>query len=249
MPSDSDTPTQHLAGAPPSSRSQIDWEALAPTSWYSRSGRKLLDFSIACVVMPLAVLPVTMVGIANWAAFRDWREILFIQARVGYRGRVFWIYKFRTMRDAEDGNISSWSSGGDMSRVTTFGRFLRGTHLDELPQLINVFLGDMAFIGPRPEMLEIETWAAEHIEGFSERLAMRPGLTGYAQIMQGYTGRDIKAYRAKLELNEHYRCNQSLRMDLEILLRTAWWILRGKGWSWRRQAATAAQDERQSGVA
>lgn len=243
------TRTQRLADAPASSRIHIDWDGIAPTSWYARVGQKLLDLAVGIVVIPLAILPLAAISLANWASFGDWRKILFIQARVGYRGRVFWIYKFRTMTDATESNMDSWSNGGDMKRVTKFGKLLRSTHIDEFPQLINVVLGDMAFIGPRPEMLEIETWAAEHIEGFSERLAMRPGLTGYAQITQGYTGRDIDAYREKLAINQYYRRNQTLKTDIEILLRTACWVMRGKGWDWKLQAATATEEDRETGAA
>jgi lipopolysaccharide/colanic/teichoic acid biosynthesis glycosyltransferase len=121
--------------------------------------------------------------------------------------------------------------GKDAARVTRFGRFLRNTHLDELPQLWNVLRGDMSLIGPRPEMLATERWAAERCPGFVERLCLKPGLTGFAQITQGYTDLgDESAYRAKLALNRRYRAELSLTTDCAILGRTVAWMLRARGW-------------------
>jgi lipopolysaccharide/colanic/teichoic acid biosynthesis glycosyltransferase len=121
--------------------------------------------------------------------------------------------------------------GKDAARVTRFGRFLRNTHLDELPQLWNVLRGDMSLIGPRPEMLATERWAAERCPGFVERLCLKPGLTGFAQITQGYTDQgDAAAYRAKLALNRRYRDELSFTTDCAILVRTVAWMLRARGW-------------------
>jgi len=130
--------------------------------------------------------------------------------------------KFRTMVDG---------AGDDRERVTRFGRFLRNTHLDELPQFWNVLRGDMCLVGPRPEMLATERWAAEHCPEFAERLVLRPGLTGLAQVTQGYTREgDVRAYREKVAWNLRYRERLSLTGDCAILMRTALWMLRGRGW-------------------
>lgn len=219
--------------AAPSTASAPDWEALEPrTRWY-RFGRPILDALLLVGTLPLAVPLVALVSLASVVAFRSWRHVFFIQARVGHRGRVFQLVKFRTMSEPKGTAFEAWSNG-DRARVTPFGRFLRSTHLDELPQLYNVLRGEMSFIGPRPEMVEVEQWAAREITGFGERLAVKPGITGLAQVTQGYTPRDVEAYRRKLAINREALASLSLAGDLSILLRTGLWMLRGRGWSWRR---------------
>jgi len=210
----------------------IDWEARAPRGAYVRLGRPLLQLALLVGVLPLALAPFLLVALANLVAFGDPRRVFFLQPRVGHRGRVFRIYKFRTMREAPQGELSSWKNGDDRLRVTRFGRFLRNCHLDELPQLINVLRGEMSIIGPRPEMVAVEAWAAANVPGFTERLVIRPGLTGLAQITQGYTGHDVEAYARKLAINERYFGRISLAGDLKILVMTALWMLRGRGWQW-----------------
>lgn len=214
-----------------------DWDSLAPRGAYARFGRSLFNLALIAALLPAITALAIPVAIVNWITFRDPRRILFTQPRVGHRGRVFSIYKFRTMRECAAGAHQSWTSGTDTLRVTRFGRFLRNTHLDELPQALNILRRDMDVIGPRPEMVEIERWACEHIDGFGERLAIRPGITGIAQITQGYTGHDLEAYAQKLEINRRYLRAVSFRLDVEIVLRTVAWMLRGKGWDWRGPAS------------
>lgn len=190
-----------------------------------------------------AILLGCMVAFGNWLIFRDLKQIFFVQDRVGFRGETFRMIKFRTMRETKNA-FGSWGSGADRLRVTSFGRFLRNTHLDELGQIINVWRGEMSFIGPRPEMVEIESWASEQIPGFSQRMAVRPGITGYAQITQGYTGNDIEAYQRKFLMSEDYRRKQSLSLDLHILWRTAAWMLRGRGWRWDGVSSSACSADK-----
>lgn len=216
-----------------------EWAALTPRTPYVRFVRPGLEALLLAVGFFPALFVMTAVALANAVAHRGLGRVFFFQDRVGLHGRVFRLVKFRTMRDAGESAFDSWS-GGDAARVTPFGRFLRNTHLDELPQLWNVLAGDMSLIGPRPEMLEVEEWAAANVPGFTARLAMRPGLTGLAQITQGYTGRDVESYQAKLELCERYRREISFATDLEILARTAVWMLRGRGWSWNRRSSSRA---------
>lgn len=211
----------------------VDGSAASPRGTYARFGRPLFNLALITALLPFLALLALPIALANWISFGDPRRILFVQPRVGHRGRVFQIYKFRTMREHAGGAHQSWTSGTDGLRVTRFGRFLRNTHLDELPQALNILKRDMDVIGPRPEMVEIERWASEHIEGFGDRLAIRPGITGIAQITQGYTGHDLEAYAQKLEINRRYLANMSLALDLEIVARTALWMLRGKGWDWQ----------------
>lgn len=220
-----------------------DWAALEPRGLWASGGRWLLDGPLLVLVLPLALVLALPVALANWIAFGDPRKILFAQERVGLRGRRFTLYKFRTMRDSNNGSFHSWSHGQDQQRVTRLGRFLRNSHLDELPQLLNVLRGEMRLIGPRPEMIEIEQWAEREVPGFSARLAVRPGITGLAQVVQGYTGRDVAAYERKLELCLAYLSEHSASMDLRILIWTARDVVGRRGWRWKEDAHRAARGE------
>lgn len=242
VPDASPAPTDPIDALRERARS-IDWGAIAPEGRYARHGRRALDLAVVLVLAPLAIVPMALIALVNTALFRDPRKVFFTQDRVGYRGEVFSIYKFRTMYDAGGSAEQSWASGGDRLRVTRFGRFLRNAHLDELPQLWNIVKGDMGIIGPRPEMVAIEAWATREVPGFMERLRIRPGITGWAQITQGYTGRCRDAYAHKLAANEAVTCRPSLRRDVEILARTAIWMLRGKGWEWKLQGRPTTTEE------
>ena len=216
---------QESLSAEPWERPQEVWDALEPTNVYARRVRGPLLYSLALVLAVPACCLALPIVLVNWFVHRRLAHVLFSQERVGRHGRVFSILKFRTMLS---------EPGDDQSRVTRFGRFLRGTHLDELPQLLNVLAGDMALIGPRPEMVSIERWANERLPGFAERLVFRPGITGWAQITQGYTAaQDEAAYARKLAINSAYRERLSLGTDLEIVFRTALWMLLGRGWKWK----------------
>jgi len=198
------------------------WEELQPSGVYMRHVRAPFLLAVTLALLPWALVLALPVALVNAWVQGSLARIFFQQARVGYRGRVFTLWKFRTMREG---------SGCDQARVTRFGRFLRNTHLDELPQLVNVLRGEMSLIGPRPEMVATEHWAAEHCPGFVERLCLKPGLTGHAQITQGYTDSgDEAAYAAKRALNRRYVAELSLASDCRILLRTVAWILRARGW-------------------
>ncbi|MEW6073252.1 MAG: sugar transferase [Planctomycetota bacterium] len=213
-----------------------DWERLDPRGWYPQFGKRALSVALLLIALPCAALLSIPIALVNWAIFRDASRILYHQPRVGYHGRVFSIVKFRTMRETSRDAFASWKEGHEGLRVTRFGRFLRNTHLDELPQLLNVLRGEMDFIGPRPEMIEIYLWACEHVPGFRHRHAILPGITGLAQVTQGYTGMDEEAYTKKLAADLVYLQCHSLRLDLEILARTAVWMLRGRGWRWQPRA-------------
>jgi lipopolysaccharide/colanic/teichoic acid biosynthesis glycosyltransferase len=230
--------------APLSLEDGPDWSALEPRGFWARGGHWLLDGPLLAVALPLALLFGLPVALANWLAFGHPGKILYSQERIGLRGKRFTLYKFRTMRDCADGAFHSWSNGQDQQRVTRLGRFLRNSHLDELPQLINVLRGEMRLIGPRPEMLEIECWAEREVPGFSARLAVRPGITGLAQVVQGYTGRDTAAYERKLELCLAYLADHSAGLDLRILCWTVRDVLGRRGWRWKEDASRAARGER-----
>jgi len=219
------------------------------SAWYSAHGSRLLSLTLLAVSSPLVLLLLAGIALASWVAFGQLRRILFVQERVGRGGVPFRMLKFRTMRDAAD-PYSSWVADCGETRVTRLGRFLKDTHLDELPQVWNVLRGEMNLIGPRPEMLEVHDWAATHVPGFERRLVVRPGLTGWAQVTQGYTGQSAQDYAEKLRRDEDYIAAQRLGTDLRILVRTVWWMLRGDGKRWAQgdesQRAKRAADERRA---
>ena len=138
------------------------------------------------------------------------------QTRVGYLGRHFTIYKFRSMvADAERLSGAILSTRGD-SRVTPFGRFMRSTRLDELPQLWNIFKGEMSFVGPRPERPVFVSEYESSIDGYDERHRVRPGVTGLAQVSGNYvTSADVK-----LKYDLAYISNQNVIFDGQIMFRT-----------------------------
>ncbi len=211
----------------------VDWERLTPRGAWSSFGRPLLDELLLALTLPPALVLIALVAVANALAFGSLRRVFFIQPRVGHRGRIFRLIKFRTMSEPTGSIFEAWA-GGDVARVTRFGKFLRSTHLDELPQLFNVLRGEMGFIGPRPEMLEVEEWACANVPGFLERMAIKPGITGWAQITQGYTPKDVDAYARKLELNREYLARLSFTTDMGILARTFVWMVMGRGWRWKK---------------
>lgn len=166
------------------------------------------------LTLPLIILAV----LAVW--LDDGRPVLYSQVRVGLNGREFKLLKLRSMRvDAERDGIARWASAGD-PRVTRVGAFLRRTRIDELPQIINILRGDLSFVGPRPERPSFVAKLSTEIPFFTLRHAVKPGLTGWAQINYAY-GASIDDAREKLKLDLFYVKNHSLFLDLLILAQTA----------------------------
>lgn len=144
---------------------------------------------------------------------------IYRQARVGRHGRLFVMYKFRSMRlDAERETGPAWATPDD-ARVTRVGWWLRRLHLDELPQLWNVLVGDMNLIGPRPERPEFVQEFRRRIPDYELRHQVRPGLTGWAQVRIGY-GIGVAGAQAKLKYDLEYLQRRSLGLDLRILAET-----------------------------
>jgi len=149
--------------------------------------------------------------------------VIFRQERLGKDRRAFTVYKFRTMRHApKDGGRHVWARDDD-PRCTAVGRVLRAAGLDELPQLINVLRGEMSLVGPRPEMSRIARRLAKRIPEYAERVAVKPGMTGLAQI-RGFRGNTSLHERLKYDLE--YISRWSLRLDATILLATLFVCLR-----------------------
>lgn len=150
---------------------------------------------------------------------RRFTTALFDRRHADVGGRTFSIYKFRSMRvDAEQGTGAVWATQGD-PRITTVGRFLRKTRLDEVPQLFNVIKGDMNIVGPRPERPSIFAELRQNIEHYPLRQQARPGITGWAQINRAYDA-SMDDVRAKVQYDLEYLERQSFMEDLKIMART-----------------------------
>jgi lipopolysaccharide/colanic/teichoic acid biosynthesis glycosyltransferase len=160
-----------------------------------------------------------MVMIAGAVKLGDGGPVLFRQRRVGLRGRQFEVLKFRTMRvGAELPGEARWSTADD-DRVTSVGRMLRKTHLDELPQLLNVLAGSMSLVGPRPERPELVAELERKIPHYSRRLLVKPGITGWAQVQSGYGGSDTGT-AFKLSHDLYYIKHRSVLFDLLTMVET-----------------------------
>jgi lipopolysaccharide/colanic/teichoic acid biosynthesis glycosyltransferase len=176
-----------------------------------RAAKALLDRTVAALGLVLGG-PV-LGALAVLVAWRLGRPVLFRQARPGLRGAPFEILKFRTMRDG---------LGDDEERLTTLGRFLRSTSLDELPELVNVLRGEMSLVGPRPLLVQyLERYTPDQ----ARRHDVLPGITGWAQVH----GRNALGWERRLALDVWYVDHWSLVLDLRILLRTVTTVLRRRG--------------------
>jgi len=190
-------------------------------------GKKVLD--LVCGVFGLLVLCLMLPIIALLICLDSPGPIFYSQERVGFRGKPFRIYKFRTMRpDAEAGGHAVWAGGKSDKRITRVGRILRATHLDEVPQVFNILRGNMSLIGPRPERAEFIKELEKTIPFYGNRLAVKPGLTGWAQVKYRY-GRTDNDALIKLQYDLYYIKRQSFMLDLFIILKTVAEVLSLRG--------------------
>jgi len=158
----------------------------------------------------------------------DGRPVLYRQERVGENGRTFVLSKFRSMRkDAEKGGQPIWAKDGD-DRITRVGRLIRKTRLDELPQLYNVLRGDMSFVGPRPERPFFVEQLSKEIPFYQQRHAVKPGITGWAQVKYRY-GSSLEDAMEKLRYDLYYIKHLSVIFDLTIVFDTVKVVLFRKG--------------------
>lgn len=226
----------------------------------TRLGKRILDLSIAAVLLVLLAPVMLIVGIL--VKLTSPGPVIFKQVRVGLNlrrpgpdrrqnrikdfpaiferrqpgsdrrtefayGRHFTLYKFRTMRNDAEKDGAKFAVKGD-ARITSIGKFLRKTRLDELPQLINVLRGEMSLVGPRPERPEFMAQLSEEIPYYLDRLGLKPGLTGVAQIINGYDN-EIESFRRKAAFDLYYLQNCSVWNDFKILVRTVKVVLSGSG--------------------
>jgi len=154
--------------------------------------------------------------------------IIYKQSRVGKNGKIFTIYKFRSMKSATVPQKPNWTQVND-PRVTKFGRFIRKTHLDEIPQFWNVLIGDMSVVGPRPEMPKIVDDLVKQLPYYKRRLIVRPGITGWWQVKYTTYEFSIDEIKNRLKDDFYYIENLSLQLDFEIIVRTVWCVLKGHG--------------------
>ena len=186
---------------------------------------------IDCIASGCALLLFAPLFAICYIAVRreDGGPAIFVQERIGRHGKPFKIYKFRSMRlDAEKmGPQLSHSGGENDPRLTKVGAFIRAHHLDELPQLWNVFVGDMAFVGPRPERKFYIDQIMEHDNRYRYLYQVRPGVTSYATLYNGYTDTMEKMLR-RLELDLYYLSHRSFLLDIKILFTTFCSIVFGK---------------------
>lgn len=181
-------------------------------------------FDVAASSVALIALAIPMGVIAAKIKSESEGPAFFSQRRLGKDGKVFSLYKFRSMFTNAELKGAQWATEGD-PRVTPFGKFLRATRLDELPQFWNVIKGDMSLIGPRPERPVFSEEFARRIDGWNQRLLIRPGISGLAQVKGGYELLPKEKARYDIEYIE----TRSIGMDLRIMAKTLVTIFRKQG--------------------
>ncbi len=192
---------------------------------FQRKIKRIFDVT-ASILLGLLTLPVVLVA-AVIVKLESPGPVIFRQDRVGYGGKEFTLYKFRSMRNDAEKDGPKWASKDD-PRATRFGRFIRKTRVDELPQLWNIFKGDMSFIGPRPERKVFVDKFHGEIPFYSLRHSIKPGLTGWAQVMYPY-GASIEDAVRKLEYDLYYIKHQDFMLDFMIIFKTLKTVVFGRG--------------------
>ncbi|MBQ9994465.1 MAG: sugar transferase [Clostridia bacterium] len=183
------------------------------SSLFYKVSKRLFDIVFAVLGLTVTALPMLIIAIA--VACDSKGGIIFRQERLGKDGKPFIIHKFRSMRSDAEACGAQWADADD-PRVTRVGKFLRASRLDELPQLYDILVGNMSLIGPRPERACFYEQFETYIDGFSQRLLVKPGLTGLAQVNGGY---DLLP-EEKIVYDVEYIKNHSLAMDIKIILKT-----------------------------
>lgn len=187
--------------------------------------KRLGDLVMGLAGMVVFVVAIPFVAIGNLVANRG--PLFYRQVRVGRAGEEFEILKFRTMRQLAPDQQSDWTAVDD-PRITTFGKILRTSHLDELPQMLNIVRGELSVVGPRPEQPRYVRELSASLPFYGMRHLVRPGLTGWAQVKYGYAGDEDDALE-KLQYEFFYLRNQSLRFDVRVIGRTIRSVAGGSG--------------------
>jgi lipopolysaccharide/colanic/teichoic acid biosynthesis glycosyltransferase len=201
-------------------------EGIAKRNVMTVAFKRWFDIVVSCAALILLAPVFVAIGVA--IKLTDRGPILFVQERQGRYFEPFRMYKFRTMRfDPRASSTDTPFTKKRDPRVTLIGRILRPLHLDELPQLLNVLKGDMSLVGPRPEAYEFAKRMSKALSLYELRYLARPGLTGYAQINQGYAMDSVEDTKLKLSYDLYYLCYHSLWVDLQIMLRTVFFLAKG----------------------
>jgi lipopolysaccharide/colanic/teichoic acid biosynthesis glycosyltransferase len=195
--------------------------SLLPSSIYLRF-KRLVDLCLAAILLPVVFVILSAAALA--IRLDDGGPVFFRQKRMGFRGRSFEMIKLRTMRAVPG---PAFTQPHD-PRVTRAGRLLRKFRIDELPQVLNILRGDMSWIGPRPESLELASWYEGEVPFYSYRHIVRPGITGWAQTLQGNVS-EVAAATDKLRYDFYYIKYFSPWLDLLIVARTVRAVLTGFG--------------------
>lgn len=187
--------------------------------------KRIFDISMSIIIgvltFPIMILAMIIVRLESPG------PIIYSQARVGEKEKEFMVHKFRSMRQDAEKDGAKWAQKND-PRVTKFGNFMRKTRIDELPQLLNVIKGEMSFIGPRPERMVFIKELEKQIPYYGLRHMVKPGLTGWAQVMYPY-GATVEDAKFKLEYDLYYIKGYSLFLDIVILFKTLKTVVFGKG--------------------
>ena len=219
---------ERLAARLPIDLIEDDWLLLADGFSVTEAARRVKRTSDLCLCLPmLLVLSPIILLTALFVRMESKGPAFYTQKRVGLHGKEFTVYKIRSMRNDAEAGGAQWAQAKD-PRVTRIGRFIRKTRIDELPQLINVIKGDMSLIGPRPERREFVDELAAKIPYYNVRHAVKPGITGWAQVCHPY-GASLDDARYKLEYDLFYIKHLSLLLDAKIFLRTIGVVLFPKG--------------------
>lgn len=184
------------------------------------------------IAIPALVVLLPLFAVVALAIKLDSKgPVFFRQVRAGYRGKDFKVIKFRTMtaeRRKEPRSVESFITKENDPRITRLGRFLRRSRIDELPQVFNILMGEMSWIGPRPEAAELSSWYQEEIPYYRYRHVVLPGITGWAQVNQGHVA-ELDDIKTKLQFDFYYIRNFSLWLDLLIVMKTVKTMFTGFG--------------------
>ena len=180
---------------------------------YYESIKSSIELIFSLLLLIIAVPICILACIAIYVELRV--NPIYTQKRVGLNGRVFKIYKLRSMYIDAEKDGPKWASEND-ERITKVGRIIRKTRIDELPQLVNILKGDMSISGPRPDRPELIKEFIKYLPDFNDRLLVKPGITGWAQVNGGYT----LTPKEKLEFDKYYIKNRGFKLDLLILIKT-----------------------------
>lgn len=200
-----------------------EFGSLQPSELYS-AFKRMIDLSASLLLTPFLLLILGVVAL--WIKQDSKGPAFFIQERMGYRGRIFKVYKFRSMYIDQQGR--GFTEGEEDPRITPVGKIIRKYRIDELPQLFNVIQGNMSFIGPRPESRSLSDWYERDVPFFSYRHIVRPGISGWAQVEQGYAA-EVDGMKEKLQYDFYYIKHFSLWLDILIVFKTIKTIVTGFG--------------------